>query len=111
MRADRSAGKLIALVEPRSNTMRLGQHRAELGAAARDADHAIWFEPPGLDWDLAEVYWAPMSIRRSSATWTALLKRALALAQPGDTIVVMSNGGFQGLHARLIAALEDKVCA
>jgi UDP-N-acetylmuramate: L-alanyl-gamma-D-glutamyl-meso-diaminopimelate ligase len=40
-----------------------------------------------------------------------LLKRAVALAQPGDTIVVMSNGGFQGLHARLIAALEDKVCA
>ena len=40
-----------------------------------------------------------------------LLKRAVALAQPGDTIVVMSNGGFQWLHARLIAALEDKVCA
>jgi UDP-N-acetylmuramate-alanine ligase len=40
-----------------------------------------------------------------------LLNRALALAHPGDKIVVMSNGGFQGLHTRLIATLEDKVYA
>jgi UDP-N-acetylmuramate: L-alanyl-gamma-D-glutamyl-meso-diaminopimelate ligase len=40
-----------------------------------------------------------------------LLNRALALAHPGDKIVIMSNGGFQGLHSRLIAALEDTVCA
>lgn len=110
MRADQSAGKLIAIIEPRSNTMRLGQHRTELGAAARDADHAIWFEPQGLDWDLVEVLGA-YEHQEVISDMDLLLKRAVALAQPGDTIVVMSNGGFQGLHARLIAALEDKVCA
>ena len=110
MRADQSAGKLIAIIEPRSNTMRLGQHRTELGAAAREADHAIWFEPQGLDWDLVEVLGA-YEHQEVISDMDLLLKRAVALAQPGDTIVVMSNGGFQGLHARLIAALEDKVCA
>lgn len=110
MRADQSAGKLIAIIEPRSNTMRLGQHRTELGAAAREADHAIWFEPQGLEWDLVEVLGA-YEHQEVISDMDLLLKRAVALAQPGDTIVVMSNGGFQGLHARLIAALEDKVCA
>ena len=55
MRAEQSSGKLIALVEPRSNTMRLGKYRAELGAAAQEADHVIWFEPPGLEWDLSDA--------------------------------------------------------
>ena len=110
MRADQSAGKLIAIIEPRSNTMRLGQHRTALGAAAREADHAIWFEPQGLDWDLVEVLSA-YEHQEVVSDLDLLLKRAVALAQPGDTIVVMSNGGFQGLHTRLIAALKDKVYA
>ena len=108
MRAEQSSGKLIALVEPRSNTMRLGQYRAELGAAAQEADHVIWFEPPGLDWNLSAALDA-YEHQEVMSDIDALLNRALALAHPGDKIVVMSNGGFQGLHTRLIATLEDKV--
>ena len=110
MRAEQSSGKLIALVEPRSNTMRLGQYRAELGAAAQEADHVIWFEPPGLDWNLSAALDA-YEHQEVISDIDALLNRALALAHPGDKIVVMSNGGFQGLHTRLIATLEDKVYA
>ena len=110
MRAEQSSGKLIALVEPRSNTMRLGQYRAELGAAAQEADHVIWFEPPGLDWNLSAALDA-YEHQEVMSDIDALLNRALALAHPGDKIVVMSNGGFQGLHTRLIATLEDKVYA
>ena len=110
MRAEQSSGKLIALVEPRSNTMRLGQYRAELGAAAQEADHVVWFEPPGLDWNLSAALDA-YEHQEVMSDIDALLNRALALAHPGDKIVVMSNGGFQGLHTRLIAALEDKVYA
>ena len=110
MRAEQSSGKLIALVEPRSNTMRLGQYRAELGAAAQEADHVIWFEPAGLDWNLSAALDA-YEHQEVMSDIDALLNRALALAHPGDKIVVMSNGGFQGLHTRLIATLEDKVYA
>jgi UDP-N-acetylmuramate: L-alanyl-gamma-D-glutamyl-meso-diaminopimelate ligase len=110
MRAEQSSGKLIALVEPRSNTMRLGQYRAELGPAAQEADHVIWFEPPGLDWNLSAALDA-YEHQEVMSDIDALLNRALALAHPGDKIVVMSNGGFQGLHTRLIATLEDKVYA
>jgi UDP-N-acetylmuramate: L-alanyl-gamma-D-glutamyl-meso-diaminopimelate ligase len=110
MRADQSSGKLIALVEPRPNTRRLGKYRAELGAAAQEADHVIWFEPPGLDWNLSAALDA-YEHQEVMSDIDALLNRALALAHPGDKIVVMSNGGFQGLHTRLIATLEDKVYA
>ena len=90
--------------------MRLGQYRAELGAAAQEADHVIWFEPPGLDWNLSAALDA-YEHQEVMSDIDALLNRALALAHPGDKIVVMSNGGFQGLHTRLIATLEDKVYA
>ena len=110
MRADQSEGKLIAIIEPRSNTMRLGQHRTELGASAREADHVIWFEPPGLDWDLLDVLGA-YKHQEVISDIESLIHRAMALAHPGDKIVVMSNGSFQGLHTRLIAALKDKVYA
>lgn len=110
MRAEQSSGKLIALVEPRSNTMRLGQYRTELGAAAQEANHVIWFEPPGLDWNLSAALDA-YEHQEVVSDIDTLLNRALALAHPGDKIVIMSNGGFQGLHTRLIAALEDKVYA
>ena len=110
MRAEQSSGKLIALVEPRSNTMRLGQYRTELGAAAQEANHVIWFEPSGLDWNLSAALNA-YEHQEVVSDIDTLLNRALALAHPGDKIVVMSNGGFQGLHTRLIAALEDEVFA
>jgi len=110
MRAEQPSGKLIALVEPRSNTMRLGQYRTELGAAAQEANHVIWFEPSGLDWNLSAALNA-YEHQEVVSDIDTLLNRALALAHPGDKIVVMSNGGFQGLHTRLIAALEDKVYA
>ena len=110
MRAEQSSGKLIALVEPRSNTMRLGQYRTELGAASQEANHVIWFEPPGLDWNLSAALDA-YEHQEVVSDIDTLLNRALALAHPGDKIVIMSNGGFQGLHTRLIAALEDKVYA
>ena len=110
MRAEPPSGKLIALVEPRSNTMRLGQYRTELGAAAQEANHVIWFEPPGLDWNLSAALDA-YEHQEVVSDIDTLLSRALALAHPGDKIVIMSNGGFQGLHTRLIAALEDKVYA
>ena len=52
MRAQPSLGRVIALIEPRSNTMRSGEHKEQLAVSAADADGVLWYEPPGLDWNL-----------------------------------------------------------
>ena len=104
--AQLEAGKLIAIIELRSNTMRLGEHKGALARCAEAANHALWFAPPDLQWDLGSIVTADG--QESLNTTDALIERALAVATPGDSIVIMSNGGFDGLHGRLLAALEER---
>ena len=106
LRARVDAGKLIAIIEPRSNTMRLGEHKGALARCAGAAHHALWFTPPDLQWDLGSIVAANGQEALNSTD--ALIERALAVATPGDSIVIMSNGGFEGLHGRLLAALEER---
>ena len=100
-------GRLLAVLEPRSNTMRLGIHRHELAQSLRDAD-AVWlFQPADLSWDLNEVrndLLVPTSVSDAIDTLVASL---VAYALPSDRIVVMSNGGFGGIHEKILAALAD----
>ena len=106
LRAQCEAGKLIAIIEPRSNTMRLGEHKGALSKCAEAANYALWFTPPDLQWDLGSIVTADG--QEALNTTEALIERALAVATPGDSIVIMSNGGFDGLHGRLLAALEER---
>jgi len=106
LRAQVDAGKLIAMIEPRSNTMRLGEHKGALARCAGAANHALWYIPPELQWDLGSIVTADGQEALKSTD--ALIERALAVATPGDSIVIMSNGGFDGLHGRLLAALEER---
>ena len=99
-------GKLIAIIEPRSNTMRLGEHKGALVGCAEAADYALWLTSPDLQWDLGSIVTAQGQDALKSTE--ALIDRALAVAVPGDSIVIMSNGGFEGLHGRLLAALEER---
>ena len=105
LRAQSEAGKLIAIIEPRSNTMRLGEHKGALARCAGAANYALWFTPPDLQWDLGSIVTADG--QEALNTTDALIERALAVATSGDSIVIMSNGGFDGLHGRLLAALEE----
>ncbi|MEC8112177.1 MAG: UDP-N-acetylmuramate:L-alanyl-gamma-D-glutamyl-meso-diaminopimelate ligase [Pseudomonadota bacterium] len=107
LRAATTSGKLIAMIEPRSNTMRLGEHKAHLVACAADADLALWLDPPGLDWDLSHTV-ASASGQEAFDSVDAMIERAVAAAVTGDSIVVMSNGGFDGLHQRLLTALAER---
>jgi UDP-N-acetylmuramate: L-alanyl-gamma-D-glutamyl-meso-diaminopimelate ligase len=106
LRAQFEAGKLIAIIEPRSNTMRLGEHKGALAKCAEAANYALWFTPPDLQWDLGSIVTADG--QEALNTTDALIERALAVATLGDSIVIMSNGGFDGLHGRLLAALEER---
>jgi UDP-N-acetylmuramate: L-alanyl-gamma-D-glutamyl-meso-diaminopimelate ligase len=97
-------GRILAVFEPRSNTMKLGAMAALLPASLAAADLAFC-HAAGLGWDAAAVL-APMGDRaRVDDDLDSLVAAVVAAARPGDRILVMSNGGFGGIHDRLLAAL------
>ncbi|WP_347710090.1 UDP-N-acetylmuramate:L-alanyl-gamma-D-glutamyl-meso-diaminopimelate ligase [Thiomicrorhabdus sp. zzn3] len=98
-------GRLVAVFEPRSNTMRMGVHAQTLPAAFDQADAVFAFIDPDWNWQLpTDAFKAPLTI---SDSYDALLADLLAQLQPNDTVVIMSNGGFGGIHQKLLAALQD----
>lgn len=100
--------KLWAIIEPRSNTMRMGSHKEHLAHSARLADEVIWYQPEGLDWDLGPVVAAAPNKASISRNLQQIIDRVVAEAASGDAVVIMSNGGFGGLHQKLIAALKAR---
>jgi UDP-N-acetylmuramate: L-alanyl-gamma-D-glutamyl-meso-diaminopimelate ligase len=97
--------RILAVLEPRSNTMRLGVHNAELAGSLGDADLVYVYAPPDLGWDPAAVF---VSLGARAAIFTEvepIVARVAAEAGTGDQVLVMSNGGFQGIHQRLLDAL------
>ncbi|WP_159124450.1 UDP-N-acetylmuramate:L-alanyl-gamma-D-glutamyl-meso-diaminopimelate ligase [Acinetobacter variabilis] len=98
--------KLWAIIEPRSNTMRMGSHKDGLAHSARLADEVIWYQPEGLDWDLQPVIDAAPNKAVVARTLDEIIQTVVAEADEGDAVVIMSNGGFGGLHQKLISALK-----
>ena len=97
-------GRILAVFEPRSNTMKLGTMKAQLPWALEQADLAFC-HAGGLAWDPAEVL-APMGAQAQVCdTVDALVARVAAAARPGDHVLCMSNGGFGGVHDKLLQAL------
>ncbi|WP_212512082.1 UDP-N-acetylmuramate:L-alanyl-gamma-D-glutamyl-meso-diaminopimelate ligase [Acinetobacter seifertii] len=100
--------RLWAIIEPRSNTMRMGSHKDGLAHSARLADDVIWYQPEGLDWDLQPVIEAASNRAQVSRSLDEIINRIVDEAGEGDAVVIMSNGGFGGLHQKLISALKVK---
>jgi len=97
-------GRILAVFEPRSNTMKLGTMKAQLPWSLENADLAFCHSG-GLDWDAAEAL-APMGARAEvGANIDTVVNQVTQAAQAGDHIVCMSNGGFGGIHERLLKAL------
>ena len=100
------SARIIAVLEPRSNTMRMGVHAAALTDSLAAADKVFVFEPAQLDWSMQEVL-KPIEKKLSVSNQTsAMIKQVQAEAQQGDHIVIMSNGGFENFHQRLVDAIE-----
>ena len=99
-------GRLIAVLEPRSNTMKLGHHKDGLADSVAVADEVFWFQPAGLDWSLQPVSDACQPVSHVTDEVENLIQQITEVAKPGDHIVVMSNGGFQNVPRRLAAALS-----
>ena len=98
---------IIAVIEPRSNSMKLGAHRDGLPESVAQADQVVWYAPPNLGWDLAATAAACPVPAVVCDSLEAIIARVASQAAPGTQVVVMSNGGFGGLHGKLAKALEN----
>jgi UDP-N-acetylmuramate: L-alanyl-gamma-D-glutamyl-meso-diaminopimelate ligase len=99
--------RILAVLEPRSNTMKLGVMKAALAGSLAGADR-VYCYAGGLGWDAAPVF-APLGERASvHEDLDALVEAIAAAARPGDHVLIMSNGGFGGIHDRLLARLAGK---
>ena len=106
--------RIWAIIEPRSNTMKMGIHQDSLAESAALADHTLWYEPTGLEWGLREVIENAnmvnpnMGNQQVLSSVDAIIEHISTHAKAGDAIVIMSNGGFEGIHQRLITALRTQ---
>jgi len=100
--------RILAVLEPRSNTMKLGVHRDELAPALAPADLTWFLNSPGLGWDLAAAVASMGKHARLAADVDALAKDLAAESRAGDHVLIMSNGGFGGLHEKLLAELRAR---
>ncbi|ACL73525.1 UDP-N-acetylmuramate:L-alanyl-gamma-D-glutamyl-meso-diaminopimelate ligase [Thioalkalivibrio sulfidiphilus HL-EbGr7] len=105
LRARVGAARIIAVLDPRSNTMRMGVHRDRLAGSLAAADRVFLHAPADLGWD-SQVVIDALPHGLACADTDALLAALLAEVRPGDHVLIMSNGGFGGLHDRLLAALS-----
>lgn len=98
--------QIIAVIEPRSNSMKLGAHREGLAPSTAAADQVIWFAPDTLGWDLAAAVSDAPVPTRVLGTIGAIIEAVQRLQKPGTHVVLMSNGGFAGLPQQLKQLLE-----
>ncbi len=100
-------GRLIAVLDIRSNTMKMGVHGEQLGQSFAAADRVLLCEKPDLKWDLAIMAESAPTIVEIKTDSQQIIEDLLHNCQPGDQIVIMSNGGFDNIHQRLIQALKN----
>ncbi len=108
LRRNMGGARLVAVLEARSNTMRMGVHKDTLAASLAGADAVYLFAPEDLGWDAGAVarQLGPQAATEPSVD--LLLARLMRDLRAGDQVLVMSNGGFGGLHRRLLDALRAR---
>ncbi len=102
---ERNGGRILAVLEPRSNTMRLGGHADALANSLRGADLSFVYARPDLKWDAHGSLAALGTRLRVHDDLNALISDIVASARSGDRLLVMSNGDFAGIHQRLLDRL------
>ena len=103
-----SEAVIRVIIEPRSNTMKMGFHQDRLLQSVSQASEVIWFKPEGLQWNPEELSsrgTVPACVMDSTE---AIVQHVARAAMAGDHILVMSNGAFESIHSRIIQALEER---
>jgi len=106
-----NSARVIAVLEPRTNTMKLGAMSAALPASLANAD-VVFIYANNLGWDVAKVF---EQDKENAGTKTgvfndldAMVKTIVEMSRPGDHVLIMSNGGFGGVHGKLLAKLAER---
>jgi UDP-N-acetylmuramate: L-alanyl-gamma-D-glutamyl-meso-diaminopimelate ligase len=108
LRAKVGGEKIIAIVEPRSATMKMGMHQGILSGAVNAADQVLWYKSAAVSWDIGSVAQGCEIPAAVCDDIEQLLASTISQLSGTETahIVIMSNGGFEGFHRRLVAALQ-----
>lgn len=106
LRARVGTQPIIAVLEPRSNTMKLGVFKDSLASALTGADTVVLYQAPDLGWSLAEIGAMLGSRSQVSYSLDETLAAIQAQAKPGTHVLIMSNGSFGGIHEQLLQALQ-----
>jgi UDP-N-acetylmuramate: L-alanyl-gamma-D-glutamyl-meso-diaminopimelate ligase len=101
------SARIVAVLEPRSNTMRMGVHRDSLAGSFAGADDVWLYTPADLGWDASDILAALGSRGHGRSDVGELAKDLAQTLRPGDHAVIMSNGGFGGLHGKLLTELSS----
>jgi UDP-N-acetylmuramate: L-alanyl-gamma-D-glutamyl-meso-diaminopimelate ligase len=107
LRAKVGAARIVVAMEPRSNSMRLGAHSAQIAPSLADADAVVFLHRPELSWDAEAVVSALRGEGHKVASVDALIDTLKALVRRGDHVVFMSNGGFEDAPRRCLKALKS----
>jgi UDP-N-acetylmuramate: L-alanyl-gamma-D-glutamyl-meso-diaminopimelate ligase len=100
-------GRVFAVLEPRSNTMKLGTHKTALAHSLRGADRVFVYQSPEVKWDVTDAMRPLGALATVQSDLGQLIAGLGAEARPGDHLVLMSNGSFGGLHEKLLQGLRD----
>ena len=106
MKEVKGEGRVFAVLEPRSNTMRMGVHKESLSHSWQQADEICLYQPEGLDWNLDDIVSQSETTAAVYSDTDKIIDHLLSKSKPGDHILIMSNGGFEGIHQRMLDALE-----
>ncbi len=101
-----NTARIIAVLEPRSNTMRLGAHRDTLAGSLAAADQVLMLQPGDIPWSLEDVARQSTAPAQVFNTVDDIINSIVAMRKPGDHILIMSNGAFGGIHEKLLHRLR-----
>ncbi|MDG2939223.1 UDP-N-acetylmuramate:L-alanyl-gamma-D-glutamyl-meso-diaminopimelate ligase [Bisgaard Taxon 10/6] len=100
--------RILAVLEPRSNTMKMGHHKDEIAPALVRADHVYLLQPDNIPWEVVDIANNCIQPASCTADLDKLADMIVAEAHPSDHILVMSNGSFGGIHQKLLTKLAQK---
>lgn len=108
LRATAGGNRIIAIMEPRSNTMRMGVHKDTLANSLRDADVVFIFQAENVNWDIARHVAELGDKCRVFTDIDTIVSQVKAECRTGDQVVIMSNGGFGGIHKKLLQVFTEQ---